>query len=648
MGQNKSVFSIFKSRVSAGILLAIAVFGICLIWYDLKCGIVFSALFLAAGFVKLPLRHNALRFLVNAAWAVGCILLSCVAPTVMVSDKSFLDIGVYRVAMNLLSVAVIYGVCLALTGEIKKAVRLASLLLLLLATLNSFIFQFRGNEFKPTDIYATKTALNVAGQYTFRIRDKMAYCWFLWLWNLFALGMLPSSEGLIPRRWLRVLAAAASAACVALLIYGMRDIRPNNWSNEGTETNGYYLNFAVGIRDAIIKKPDGYDLSFISGMEAQYAGEEAGPDTAKKPNIVVIMSESYADFGILGDGLRTNQPVSPFIDSLTENTVKGYALTSIFGGVTANAEFEFLTGNTMAFLPEGSVPYQQYLHSDCFSLARVLENQGYTSFATHPYFSSGWSRTTVYPYFGFSDFTFVEDYPQQDYVRDYISDREMYDYVMSALENKDDSPMFLFGITMQNHGDYIYTGDNYEQTVFLQDYEMEHPMAEQYLSLLLETDKATEGFLNRLEELEEDTLVLFFGDHFPHVEGNFFRDVHGGDFETLEEQMLQYTIPFFIWANYDIPEMTVECTSLNYLARYLLEAAGLSLPPYYRFLAELEKEIPAVNALGYYSRREGTFLPLEDAAGEEAEWLNRYRMVQYNNLFDPDHRSETFFDQYIP
>ena len=150
--------------------------------------------------------------------------------------------------------------------------------------------------------------------------------------------------------------------------------------------------------------------------------------------------------------------------------------------------------------------------------------------------------------------TFDTDYPYRDLIREFVSDREMYGYVLDALKNKTEEPLFLFGITMQNHGDYIYTGENYTQTVFLEDYAMDHPMAEQYLTLLRESDKAMEFFFGELEKLEEDTVVLFFGDHFPQVEGDFFLEVHGGRFETLSQQMLQYTVPFFLWANYDIPE----------------------------------------------------------------------------------------------
>ena len=71
-------------------------------------------------------------------------------------------------------------------------------------------------------------------------------------------------------------------------------------------------------------------------------------DRRKKPTIIVVMSESYADLSVVGD-FSTNREATPFYDSLTENTMKGYALSSVFGAKTPNSEWEFMTGNSMAF-----------------------------------------------------------------------------------------------------------------------------------------------------------------------------------------------------------------------------------------------------------------------------------------------------------
>lgn len=609
---------------------------LCCVFYSWKDGLVFAALFTAAGFITLQPKHPVSGFLLSALWALVCIFLSCALPTKMVSNASYLNIGYYRVIMNYLCAAVVYGLFLVITGNIKWAVELASGALLLLSTASGFLFQFRGNLLKPTDFLAIKTAINVAGQYVFTVSKNMAYSWFAWLFAMFVLCRLPSGKPPMPKIWFRLGAAALTVAAALVFWRGSVDIKMNTWSNEGATRNGYLLNFAVGLRDCFPEKPEGYSQEALDALESAYPVEKVAPQRENLPNILVIMSESYADFSILGSELRTNQPVTPFLDSLEENTIRGYALASVFGGTTANSEFEFLTGLSMANLPEGCCPYQQYINTDTPSLVQWMNTLGYRTIATHPYFASGWNRTQVYPLLGFSEMTFDEDYPYQDLIREFVSDREMYSYVLNVLEETEDQPLFLFGITMQNHGDYIYTGDHYEQTIFLEGYEMDHPMAEQYLTLLHETDKATEYLLTELERFPEDTIVLFFGDHFPQVEGDFFLEVHGGTFDTLSEQMLQFSVPFFIWANFDIPEQSVECTSLNYLGRYLLEAAGIALPPYYQFLGNLEEAIPAINAQSYYSLSQQAYLPLEDAQDEERWWLNQYAILQYNCLFDSD------------
>lgn len=124
-------------------------------------------------------------------------------------------------------------------------------------------------------------------------------------------------------------------------------------------------------------------------------------DTQKEedlPNIIVMMNESFSDLSVLGD-FETNEDYMPFIHSLEQgekNTVTGMLNVSVCGGNTANTEFEFLTGNTMAFLPQGSIPYQQYINGDLKALPDYLKTLGYQTIATHPYNAGGWERDTVY------------------------------------------------------------------------------------------------------------------------------------------------------------------------------------------------------------------------------------------------------------
>lgn len=632
-----------------GLVMGGLVFLACLLWLDWQMGALFWGLFLAVGLLKLKFKGTAAKVLVNVLWAALLLLVTWFISVMMVTELKEVRVPWHKELFNIICMLLPIGFFFILTANWRGSVVAGASLLAVLVTVNGFVFQFRGKELAPMDVLSVTTAINVAGQYRPTITPEMVYAWIGWVLLVFAVYSFPGIPKL-PKKRARLGALGAELVLFCLLWFGTSEMPIKTWESEGTRLNGYYLNFFLGIRDFAPDKPEHYAPEDVASFSKDYLRGTASAEGEKLPNIIVIMDESYADFSIFGEGLRTNQPVTPFMDSLAENTIRGYALTSVFGGNTANAEFEFLTGHTMGFLPSNSVPYQQYIGSELFSLGWLLEDYGYKTVATHPYFANGWSRNKIYPLLGFEESTFIDSYPEEDQLRYYVSDREMFGEIMkNHLEDKSsEEPLFLFGITMQNHGAYNHDGPNYTQTIELLDYSREYPQAEQYLTLLHETDKAMEGFIKELQDYPEDTVVLFFGDHFPKLDDEFYEEVYGRSFDTPMEQMLQYTVPFFIWANYDIPEENVTLTSLNYLSRHLLEAADLPLSPYHRFLAEMETVIPAINALGYYSFEWDSFIPIESALGKEAEWLRRYEAFQYNDLFDRKHRSEAFFGQYLP
>ena len=74
-----------------------------------------------------------------------------------------------------------------------------------------------------------------------------------------------------------------------------------------------------------------------------------------------------------------------------------------------------------------------------------------------------------------------------------------------------------------------------------------------------------------------------------------------------------------------------------------LERAGIELPAYNQFLADMMETIPAINSRGYYSKSKGCYLHIDEAEGEEKEWIEKYHMLQYNSMFDKKNRSSFFF-----
>lgn len=160
-----------------------------------------------------------------------------------------------------------------------------------------------------------------------------------------------------------------------------------------------------------------------------------------------------------------------------------------------------------------------------------------------------------------------------------------------------------------------------------------------------ESDKAVENLINYFSSVDDPVEIVFFGDHQPSLNSNFYPILNGKGLSGLTEDELEklYTVPFFIWTNYDTPEENVDITSLNYLSTLTLERAGIELPEYNKFLAEMMEVVPAINSRGYYSESNGCYLHLDEATGEEAEWINRYNILQYNSMFDKKGRSNIFF-----
>lgn len=547
--------------------------------------------------------------------------------------------------LNIVCAAVLYSMVQSITNNLAVTCMISHTMLMLLAAINYFVFMFRGNEFIFSDIRSAATGLSVAGNYTFTIDDRAVY---VILWSTLFFSFIRKCNISFVNKKIRM-----RAICILMVMLGSVYVAnetartvTETWEQKGSYKNGYILNFVLSVRDYFVQPPDGYSSEIIATLEDGYT-QYAGDMPEEKPTVIVIMSESYSDLSVVGN-LVTNQEVTPYYNSLTENTIKGYTLSSVFGAKTANSEWEFMSGNSMAFLPDGAVVYQQYITEEPTTLVSNMKNFGYNCVALHPYYETGWSRNLVYPDIGFDEMYFLEHFDENEMVRRYISDEEYYNKIIERFESKSgNEDLFIMSISMQNHGGYTEKYDSFPENIRVLGGTYED--ANQYLSLLNKSDKALEKFITYFENVEEPVEIVFFGDHLPSLKSKFFRSLNGKGLSGLDLQELQnlYTVPFMIWTNYDTEEVEIEISSINYLSTLALERAGLPLPAYNQFLMDLMERIPAINSRGYYSVSEGKYKYLDEAEGEEAEWINKYEMLQYNNMFDLKEQSELFFPYFM-
>ena len=553
-----------------------------------------------------------------------------------------------KLFLNVLCIAIFYLVIQLFTNNTGLTCIIAHISMLSFGFVDYFVYLFRQNEFTFSDIRSIGTGLSVAGNYQFRIHDRGAYAI---LGSILLIALIRkchvSFRSRIGMSVVSVLLGAVMTVCVAA---NSMYVNTETWEQKGTYRNGYILNFVLGVRDSFVSAPDGYSEDAVAELEKEYSGNGSSYSRdyglTKKPTIIAIMNESFADLSVLGD-LKTNEELTPFMDSMQENTVKGYALSSVFGAKTPNSEWEFMTGNSMAFLPSGSVVYQQYINQTPASIVTTLKDIGYTCVAMHPYYETGWSRNQVYPKLGFDETHFIDDFDQNNIIREYITDQEMYNKIIDRYESKAaNENLFIMGITMQNHGGYTDTYSNFPEEIYKTG--RSYTDVNQYLSLVHESDKAIQNLITYFEHVDDPVEIVFFGDHQPSLNSAFYEMMNGKGLSNLTMEELEdlYKVPFFIWTNYDSTEKTVDITSLDFLSTMALEQAGIALPAYNQFMADMMEEVPAINSRGYYSKSQGAFLHLDEAEGEEAEWIQNYNILQYNSMFDKKNRSDLFFPYY--
>lgn len=563
---------------------------------------------------------------------------------------SVLDYSFVIILKNVLIIAFLNLFLVGLFHSLKLPLMISVLLFTLIGAANYFVIAFRGYGIVFLDLYAVKTAAGVAGGYNYSVEWHFIAAVVTNLILFMICFLLPRRKHAYrnPRFMLISLLGMAASALFFFWIGSdtifFRNVSHLTWDhNIGMNKYGYVLYFTANGGKVTVKKPSGYSVEKVDRILSRYEESDVPERTTQNPNLIIIMNESFADLNVLGR-VATNKEVFSFYNSLTENTIKGYAESSVYGGYTANSEFEFLTGCTKAYLPGN--PYLQYLDDYIPSLITNLKKQaGYReAIAVHPYYPSGYNRNRAYPLLGFDKFLSLEDFGNDDPVRKFVGDLENYKKIEELFEQKEEgSSLCVFNVTMQNHSSYDDLSYKFENPISVMNFSTTASV-NQYLSLLKMSDDALKQLITYFNNVDEPTVIVFFGDHQPHLPDGFYKEVMGQvpDLFTREQMMQKYVVPFFIWANYDIPEQEVERVSLNYLSSLMLQTAGLKLSNFNRYLLDLHKKLPSVSANGYYDS-EGKLHDYSEEDAENQRLLEEYEMVQYHYLFDRENRLEKHF-----
>lgn len=410
------------------------------------------------------------------------------------------------------------------------------------------------------------------------------------------------------------------------------------------EVNGFLFGFISNLQNKVFNKPTGYSKQKVLETARKYVTPEKTNTSSVNPNIIYIMSESFWDPTRLN--LEFSHDPIPHLRQLSQEHSSGNVLSPVYGGATANVEFEALTGFTTSFLNAGVIPYQDIVDKKAFipSVVSDLEGKGYKTLAIHPFNRVFYKRNVVYDKFGFDEFldqNTMEN--KEENPRGVISDVSLTNEIIDNIKKQED-PLFIHAVSMQNHMPYnpgAYEENKIKVSGLSPDLTS---TLEVYTEGIRRSDKALQLLVDKIQTINEPTIVVFWGDHLPILGANMgvYKEA-GYDDENPDVNEYKYSeTPLLVYANFEIKQERYEFVSPFYLGPIIYELSGMEKPYFYNILDLLRKEmgIPALKGeiiMGY----DREFI--KNPTKEQKQLLEDYRLLQYDLLIGKQYSLELLY-----
>ncbi len=554
----------------------------------------------------------------------------------------------------------VYTVISQIFGRHWPAVLILGIIAYGVGTVTYFKLEMRGEPLLPWDFQQLGDFMGVADNVKLSVQPHMIVVAIIFLLCLGLSIMMPSPyrgmkrRGLIVRLILSIVGAVMSLGiffgiymskevCASFHIYEdmwMQDRYYRNYSIvTGFLTNLRVMQFEAPenySQEAVYERLDQVekDLSDEPLYADSYAAEHE-KDAVQTPNIIYVMNESFWDVSRL-EGIAFDRDLTPNLKRLAQQGASGYVYSPSFGGGTCDVEFEVLTGFSLEHLPAGSKPYQQYVTDATPSLAQFLKGQGYSTVAIHGYYERMWSRNTAYPRLGLDDFISIEDMSDPDKRRGFVSDMEMTQQIIEQYESrKENGPVFIHAVTMQNHTTYDESKYPQDELVNV----LEHPgLSEKTLSPLrdfatgvYEADAALGALTDYFSQVEEPTIIVFWGDHFnPFGDGYEIYEKTGYIEKGDTSSPALHQTDLLIWSNYSDTHTDLGTIAAYEVSPVMAELYGLERPIYFDYLLQ-QMSVYRARTRGVTVEANGSFS--ETMTEEQQQWYNDHWLLQYDQMF---------------
>ena len=486
------------------------------------------------------------------------------------------------ILFDILLTAVLFVLLLAIFKKGWLAMTVHGIIFMALSTTELFKYGTNGNHLILSDMKLVKSVKSLTSFAYIKITPKLILCYLIVIAFLAMVIYFNPKLKASPLRRITV-----SCACVIPIsamivlpafyspVYKAFSIDTTSATNafllnEKFENNhflAFLLQTATESFENRLVVPKDYSEEYIDSIMDIPVDTSEDFNGGNKPNVIVIMSESYADFRVF-DELKVDDKYYKYFDRAISEGIGGTAITPTYASWTVRSEFELLFGLPVRGLNTPNMPQRELADREQPALAQYYKDWGYETVYVHPFQSGFYSRAKIYGHFGFEKMIYHDDQAATTdftvpikHFGTYVDDASVFNQIISEIKTSD-KPIYLHTTTMQNHQPYNQGEDPEDEFG-------------NYLTWVQHTNEGLKQFLDELKTVDEPTLVFFVGDHFPSLRGETSvynqLGLNGDNCDALYQQK------YFFWSNYNadfsyVPENEVSFFYMPYVIMNIIDA----------------------------------------------------------------------------
>lgn len=374
--------------------------------------------------------------------------------------------------------------------------------------------------------------------------------------------------------------------------------------------------------------------NLLSGTPKRVATDK--PFTPR--NIHIVLLESFWDANNLKKAHYNQNPLSPEFRKLWKTAGYSHALTPVFGGYTANSEFEVLCGFPVT---KDNVKFERQLINEVPCLPHILADKGYRTIVSHPNVPVFWNRVNAYRNIGFQDYWAKDDFILDDMNREFLADSSLYRQVLEKLSDSFDKkqPVLDYIVTYFGHWNYPLSDSRPNKVTSSSSVEE----VTSYANTIYYKSRELVNFIDQLRKRDPDSIIVVFGDHLPFLGENFAGYVDSGVLASNRSDFSTDMFKFYVSTPMMIIDgqkgaLDIGSLPLYQVPKLLLNLLNFNEPTIMDYVTSVsDKRIRPLPGLHFSLAKEGNVElckepPFSESCQASSRWLQDVLVVS-NDLF---------------